>query len=41
MTGWQEENELRSIKEWERTNKINKTLYNNYGAVIRRFDLRG
>lgn len=41
MTGWQEDNELRIIKEWEEINELNKTLSNNYGAVIRRFELRG
>lgn len=41
MTGWQEDIEIRVIKEWEEIKELNKTLSNNYGAVIRRFELRG
>jgi hypothetical protein len=41
MTGWQEEGELRIIKEWEEINELNSTLSRNYSAVIRRFELRG
>ncbi|MFV5703647.1 toll/interleukin-1 receptor domain-containing protein [Flavobacterium sp. XS2P12] len=41
MTGWQEEGELRIIKEWEEINELNNTLSRNYSAAIRRFELRG
>lgn len=41
MTGWQVENEISSIKEWEKINDIAKILSKNYQALLNRFDLRG
>lgn len=41
LTGWQEEHEVRNIKEWEEINEINNSLSRNYNGVIRKFELRG
>ncbi|MDX5347273.1 MAG: hypothetical protein LPK19_08490, partial [Hymenobacteraceae bacterium] len=41
MTGWQEQNEIDNIKEWERINDIRNILSKNYTSVLKRFELRG
>lgn len=41
MTGWQEEQEISKIKEWEKINDIKDILSKNYAGVLRRFELRG
>lgn len=41
MTGWQEENEVSKINEWEKINDIKDILSKNYPGVLRRFELRG
>lgn len=41
MTGWQEEQEISKIIEWEKINDIKDILSNNYAEVLRRFELRG
>jgi hypothetical protein len=41
MTGWQEENEVQNIQEWEKINDINDKLSTSYTSVLRRFELRG
>jgi hypothetical protein len=41
MTGWQEENEVSKINEWEEINDIKDILSKNYQGVLRRFELRG
>lgn len=41
MTGWQEEQEVSKIKEWEKINDIKDILSKNYPGVLRRFELRG
>lgn len=38
LTGWQEEHEVRNIKEWEEINEINNSLSRNYNGVIRKFE---
>ncbi|MFI0426888.1 MAG: toll/interleukin-1 receptor domain-containing protein [Flavobacterium sp.] len=40
-TGWQEDNEISNIKEWEKINDINNLLSKNYSGVLKRFELRG
>lgn len=41
MTGWQEENEVSNITEWEKINDIKDVLSKNYPGVLNRFELRG
>ncbi|MFY0652770.1 MAG: hypothetical protein JXQ96_12080 [Cyclobacteriaceae bacterium] len=41
MTGWQEDNEVSNIKEWEVINDIASVLSRKYPAILRRFELRG
>lgn len=41
MTGWQEEQEISNIKEWEKINDIKDILSKNYQGVLNRFELRG
>lgn len=41
MTGWQEQNEIERIKEWEVINEIENKLSKNYSSVLSRFELRG
>jgi len=41
MTGWQEQNEIDNIKEWELINEIDNKLSRNYTSVLKRFELRG
>ena len=41
MTGWQEEQEVSKINEWEKINDIKDILSKNYPSVLRRFELRG
>lgn len=41
MTGWQEQNEIDNIKEWEVINEIDRKLSKNYVSVLKRFELRG
>ncbi|NDY72254.1 hypothetical protein [Desulfobacter hydrogenophilus] len=41
MTGWQEENEVSNITEWEKINDIKDVLSKKYPAVLNRFELRG
>ena len=41
MTGWQEQNEINNIKEWESINEIDDKLSRNYSSVLSRFELRG
>lgn len=41
MTGWQEEQEVSKINEWEKINDIKDILSKNYLGVLRRFELRG
>ncbi len=41
MTGWQEQNEIDNIKEWEVINEIENKLSRNYSSVLKRFELRG
>lgn len=41
MIGWQEENEITNIKEWENLNEIKDILSTNYASTLRRFELRG
>ncbi|MCX6733921.1 MAG: toll/interleukin-1 receptor domain-containing protein [Candidatus Peregrinibacteria bacterium] len=41
MTGWQEQNEIDNIKEWELINEIDNKLSRNYPSTLRRFELRG
>lgn len=40
MTGWQEENEVSNIQEWEKINDINNILSKNYSGVLKKFELR-
>lgn len=40
MTGWQEDSEIRNIKEWEDINELKNTLSLGYNSVIRRFEFR-
>jgi hypothetical protein len=40
-TGWQEQNEIDNIKEWEKINDINTILSKNYASILKRFELRG
>lgn len=39
--GWQEQNELDNITEWENINNLNSKLSTAYSAVVRRIKLRG
>lgn len=41
MTGWQEQNEIDNIKEWEVINEIDNKLSKNYSSILKRFELRG
>lgn len=41
MTGWQEQNEVDTIKKWEMINEINNKLSKNYASTLRTFELRG
>jgi hypothetical protein len=41
MTGWQEQNEIDNIKEWESINEIDNKLSRNYTSILKRFELRG
>lgn len=41
MTGWQEQNEIDNIKEWEVINEIDNKLSKNYSSTLKRFELRG
>ena len=41
MTGWQEQNEIDHIKEWEEINDIANKLSRNYSSILKRFELRG
>jgi hypothetical protein len=41
MTGWQEQNEIDHIKEWEEINDIANKLSRNYSSTLKRFELRG
>ena len=41
MTGWQEQNEIDNIKEWEVINEIDNKLSRNYTSILKRFELRG
>ncbi|RYJ39311.1 TIR_2 superfamily protein [Flavobacterium anhuiense] len=41
MTGWQEQNEIDHIKEWEEINEIANKLSRNYSSILKRFELRG
>lgn len=41
MTGWQEDQEVSKINEWEKINDIKDILSKNYPSVLRRFELRG
>jgi hypothetical protein len=41
MTGWQEEQEVSNITEWEKINDIKDVLSKNYQGVLNRFELRG
>lgn len=41
MTGWQEEHELKHIKDWQEVTELNNTLSTGYSAAIRKFQLRG
>ena len=41
MTGWQEDNEISHIVEWEKINDIKDILSQNYSSVLKRFELRG
>lgn len=41
MTGWQEQNEVDNIKEWEVINEIDNKLSKNYSSTLKRFELRG
>lgn len=41
LTGWQEQSEIDSIKEWEVINEIDSKLSRNYSSVMKRFELRG
>lgn len=41
MTGWQEQNEISNIKEWEVINEIDSKLSRNYSSILKRFELRG
>lgn len=41
MTGWQEQNEIDNIREWELINEIDNKLSRNYSSILKRFELRG
>lgn len=41
MTGWQEQNEIDNIKEWEIINEIENKLSRNYSSILKRYELRG
>lgn len=41
MTGWQEQDEIDNIKEWEVINEIENKLSRNYSSILKRFELRG
>jgi hypothetical protein len=41
MTGWQEQNEIDNIKEWELLNEIDNKLSKNYSSTLKKFELRG
>ena len=41
MTGWQEQNEINNINEWEVINEIDSKLSRNYSSILKRFELRG
>lgn len=40
-TGWQEQNEIDNIKEWEVINEIENKLSRNYSSTLKKFELRG
>jgi len=40
-TGWQEDEEISNIREWERINDLKDVLSKNFGGALRRFELRG
>lgn len=40
-TGWQEDIEIKNIKDWEEINNLDSKLSKNYPATIRKFALRG
>lgn len=41
MTGWQEQNEINNIKEWEIVNEIDNKLSINYPSILKKIELRG
>lgn len=41
MTGWQEQNEIDNIKEWEQIHELKSKLSVGYASVLKRFELRG
>lgn len=41
MTGWQQEQGISNIIEWEKINDIKDVLSKNYSSVLNRFELRG
>jgi len=41
MTGWQEQNEINHIQEWESINEIDSKLSRNYASILKKFELRG
>ena len=41
MTGWQENIEVRNIKDWEEINEIDNVLSNRYESAVRKIGLRG
>lgn len=40
MTGWQEQDEIANIKEWEANNELYNGLSINYSSTLKRFELR-
>ena len=40
MMGWQTQNEIENIKNWEEIQELNNHLSRNYETVIRKFELR-
>jgi len=41
MTGWQEDNEIGNIRDWEEIDELNNLLSSQYSSVLRKFDVRG
>ncbi|MEX1003362.1 MAG: toll/interleukin-1 receptor domain-containing protein [Crocinitomicaceae bacterium] len=41
LTGWQLEDEILTIREWEEINDVKSILSKNYDGVLRRFEVRG